>query len=488
MNQYGDHGTSRQATMHQPPRDVDLLIKGCDIVTMDEIPDRSKTGKILTDAAIAIKDNVIVWVGSAHESGNIERYADCLDAKGKIAMPGMVDAHVHTAQQLLRGKISQLARRGALRNPPWKNYYVPFEGLLTQEDVYLSALVAYTNMISVGTTCFAEAGGPHPLAMARAAIEVGIRGFVALSTMDQNPDVAGSAAPDSMIMTTKQAYDRNIELVKNLSHEPRVQGWLALRQIIVCSPELIRALSDAARAMGVKIHTHLAEGTYEIDYALEHFGKRPTEYLDDLGVLDSHLHCAHSILLASEEMDLYAKHHVSACHCALGNYGVGIPRLQEMWRRNIAVGLGTDGAAAAGSLDLFAVAHAARIGQSASIGHPYHVRTPMSAEQLLGVATNGGAQALGLEGKIGSIEVGKCADIILLDANDMDQFSAGDALFVASSISCGRDVNTVIIDGKIVMKNREILTIDMERLRFMLNQRVPDIMTRFDATIAHYRS
>src|SRR5690606_10423220 len=130
----------------------------------------------------------------------------------------------------------------------------------------------------------------------------------------------------------------------------------------------------AARDMGVKIHTHLAEGTYEVDYALEHYGKRPTEYLDDLGVLGKHLHCAHSIILTPEEVDLYEKHNVSACHCALGNYGVGIPRLQEMWRRNIAIGLGTDGAAAAGSLDLFAVAHAARIGQSASIGHPYHIR------------------------------------------------------------------------------------------------------------------
>lgn len=462
------------------PMDIDLLISGCDIVTMDA----ART--IHKDGAIAVKGNAIVWMGSATEGKKIGRPASVIDGSGQVAMPGMIDAHVHTAQQFLRGKLSALHSRGPLRNPPWKNYYVPFEGLLDPEDVYLSGLVAYTNMLTVGTTCFAEAGGPHPDEMARAAIEVGIRGFVSLSTVDQNPDVAGSSVPRSMLMTTKEAYDRNIALVKQLSSQERVKGWLSLRQIIVCSPELIQSLSAAAREMGVKIHTHLSEGTYEIDYALEHFGKRPAEYLDDLGVLGKHLHCAHSIILAPEEVDLYQKHNVSACHCALGNYGVGMPRLQEMWRRRIAIGLGTDGAASAGSLDLFAVAHAARIGLAASIGHPYHIRVPMSAEELLSVAVNGGARALGVENQIGSLETGKRADIILADANNVDQISAGDPLFLAANLVVGRDVRTVVVDGRTVMRDREILTIDMDELRNKLSRRLPDIMARFDQSIAHY--
>lgn len=462
------------------PGDVDLLITGCDIVTMDP------AGTIIADGAIATKGNAIVWMGPAAEAGKIERPASVLNGSGQIALPGMIDAHVHTAQQLLRGKLSALRSRGPLRNPPWKNYYVPFEGLLEPEDVYLSGLVAYTNMLTLGTTCFAEAGGPHPQEMARAAIEVGIRGFVSLSTVDQNPNFAGSSVPGSMVMTTQEAYDRNIALVKGLEAQERVKGWLSLRQIIVCSPELIQSLSAAARDMGVKIHTHLAEGTYEVDYALEHYGKRPTEYLDDLGVLGKHLHCAHSIILTPEEIDLYEKHHVSACHCSLGNFGVGIPRVQEMWRRNIAIGLGTDGAAAAGSLDLFAVAHASRIGQSASIGHPYHVRVPMSAEELLAVAVNGGARALAMETKIGSLETGKRADLILIDTDNIDQLSAGDPLFVAANLTVGRDVRTVVVDGRTVMKDREILTIDMDELRHRLSRRLPEIMARFDNAIAHY--
>ena len=124
-------------------------------------------------------------------------------------MPGLIDAHVHTAQTLLRGKIAEIDGRRPVKIPVWWNYYVPFESMLTDEDVYLSGLLCYANMISVGTTCFAEAGGPHPDAMARAAIDTGIRGFVSLNTIDQ-----GEHWPKTMITTTRKALDGNVGLVK----------------------------------------------------------------------------------------------------------------------------------------------------------------------------------------------------------------------------------------------------------------------------------
>ena len=125
-------------------------------------------------------------------------------------MPGLIDGHVHTAQTLLRGKIAEIdSRGGRVKIPVWWNYYVPFESMLTDEDVYLSGLLCYANMISVGTTCFFEAGGPHPDAMARAAVDTGIRGIVSLSTIDQ-----GDHWPRSMITTTRKALDANVGLVK----------------------------------------------------------------------------------------------------------------------------------------------------------------------------------------------------------------------------------------------------------------------------------
>lgn len=456
---------------------IDLLITGCDIVTMDD------AGTVLSDAAIAVSDTRIVWMGSHADASRLPSPSSYLDGHNRVALPGMIDAHVHTAQQLLRGKLAELSRKGPLRNPPWKNYYVPFEALLSPEDVHLSGLVAYTNMLRVGTTFFAEAGGPHPDEMGRAAKDVGIRGLIALSTTDQNTGVGGSAIPSGMMMTTDQAYSRNVELVKRWRNEKLVQASLSLRQIIVCSPELIAAMGEAARDLDVKIHTHLAEGTYEVDYALEHFGKRPTEYLNDLGVLTHHLHCAHSVILSPEEVDLYQEHRVSACHCAMGNYGIGIPRLQEMWRRGIAIGLGTDGAASAGTLDMFEVVHCARVGQQASVGHAFHTRTPMSNEELLRVATRGGARALGFDSELGSLEIGKRADIILVDKSEPNQMGAIDPLFIASTLVVGRDVRSVIVNGRTVMKEREILTVDVEEIRHRLARRRPEIMARFDALV-----
>jgi 5-methylthioadenosine/S-adenosylhomocysteine deaminase len=459
------------------PRRVDILVQGCAVVTMDD------AGTVLRDGAIAIAGGDIVWVGEAADARGRFEAETTIDGSGRIAMPGLIDGHVHTGQQLLRGKLASLARRRPLKIPIWKNYYIPFEGMLEPEDVYLSGMVAYTNMLQVGTTCFAEAGGPHPDEMGRAALDVGVRGFVALSTVDQSRGT-GAAVPGSMLMTTEQALDRNVGLVKRWRDKGRVQAWLALRQIIVCSPELIRNMSQAARDLDVKIHTHLAEGTYEVDYALENFGKRSAEWLADMGVLDSHLHCAHSVTLSADEMDLYVRYKPSACHCAFNNYSIGAPPLLEMWRRGIAIGLGTDGAAAWSSLDIFQVAHAAKIGQQVLWGTPSHIRTVLSSDELLKIATRGGARALGIDHLIGSLEAGKRADLLLVDTRDMDQYPADDPLFVASSLVVGRDVRDVIVDGKLVMRDREILTVDMEQLRARLAKRLPEIMARFDALVA----
>jgi 5-methylthioadenosine/S-adenosylhomocysteine deaminase len=459
------------------PRPVDLLVSGCDVVTIDD------RGTVLKDGALAVDAGCIVWIGPAAQAATEFKGATLLDGRGLIALPGMIDAHVHTAQQLLRGKLAEMSRKAPLKIPVWKNYYLPFEAVLAPEDVHLSALVAYANMILVGTTCFAEAGGPHPDEMGRAALEVGIRGFIALSTLDQSETV-GRAVPPSMLMSPQEAYDRNVALVKRWRDQERVKAWLALRQIIVCSPGLIRSLAAAARDLDVKIHTHLCEGTYEIDYALEKFGKRPTEYLEDLGALGRFLHCAHSVLLSPEEVDLFALHRMSACHCAFNNHAIGVPRLIEMWRRGIDIGLGTDGAASWGTLDMFQVAHMARVGQQAVAGTPWHIRAPISSEELLKIATRGGARALGAADALGSLEVGKRADIILVGSSDMDQTPNHDPLFAAASLIVGRDVRSVIVDGKLVMKNRELLTVDVEEIKSRLAERKPELMARFEALVS----
>jgi 5-methylthioadenosine/S-adenosylhomocysteine deaminase len=455
-----------------PAIPADLLITGADLVTMD--PARP----LVRDGAIAIRAGRIGWVGPASEARQRVAADRTLDASGQIALPGLIDTHFHTGQQLLRGKIIELAKRRQLRLPIWRNYLIPFESALTEEDVYLSGQLAYANALRVGTTCFAEAGGPHPDQMARAALDTGIRGLVALSTMD-----TGDGLPPSMRFSTRDAVDRNVALVEawgTSATDGRVGAWLALRQLLVCSRELWESLRDAADDLGARIHIHLAEGTYEVEYAAEQWGLRPAEYLGAIGFLSPRVHAAHSILLSAGEIDLYAEHQVSAAHCPLGNFIIGAPKVPEMLRRGIRVGLGTDGAAS-GSIDLFEAMRVSWVALQSHYGTPWHVRNVVTLEELLRMATLGGAEALGLGGEVGSLEPGKRADIVIASPRHLDMQPVYDPVFTAARGISGRDVESVIVDGQLVVAGGVVTTLDEQELRARLAERWPVIMERFES-------
>lgn len=451
---------------------ADLLITGADLVTMDA------ARPLVRDGAIAVRAGQISWIGAASDARQRVAAARTLDATGRIALPGLVDTHFHTGQQLLRGKIIELAKRRQLRLPIWRNYLIPFESILSEEDVYLSGQLAYANALRVGTTCFADAGGPHPGQMARAALDTGIRGLVALSTMD-----TGDGLPPSMRFSTRDAIDRNVALVNEWgtsATQSRVGAWLALRQLLVCSRDLWEAFRDAADDLGARIHIHLAEGTYEVEYAAEQWGMRPAEYLDAIGFLGPRVHAAHSILLSDAEIDLYAGHQVSAAHCPLGNFIIGVPKVPQMRRRGIRVGLGTDGAAS-GSIDLFEAIRASWVALQSHFGTPWHVRNVLPLEDLLRMATLGGAEALGLGAQTGSLEPGKKADIVLASPGHLDLQPVYDPVFTAARGITGRDVETVVVDGEVVVADGAMTTLDETELRARLAERWPVIMERFES-------
>jgi 5-methylthioadenosine/S-adenosylhomocysteine deaminase len=453
--------------------EADLLIHNAQIVAFDE------AGTEIRDGSIAVVDNSIAWLGPAAESAARFTAKQTIDARGMIAMPGFVDAHVHTAQQFLHGKLPAIQRRGELKSPMWSRYLIPFESGLEPEDVYCSGLAAYASMISSGTTCFLEAGGPYPDEMGRAADEIGIRGRIALSTMDMD-----EAIPPGSRFTTEEALKKNEELVKRWQNHPRINAWLSLRQIMVNTTELTRGMSALARQLDTPIHTHLAEGTYEVDYAISKWSRRPAEYLESIGALDSHVHAAHSVLLSLNELNLYQSRNVSACHCAFNNYTMGAPRVLEMLERRIRLGLGTDGAATRGSLDMFEVVHAATVGQQAVGGTPYHIDPPITHEQMLGVAIRGGARAARLEQQIGSLEAGKRADLILVESTSHAQFPNNDPLITLAESTVGPNVRTVIIDGRVVMKDRVLLTVDLAAMKERLRRQYGVLMQRFEKAIA----
>lgn len=454
------------------PLPVDLLITGADVVTFDD------HDNVVLDGAIAILGNKIVWIGKASEAAALYAPKQTVKASGQIAMPGLIDAHYHTGQQLLRGKLAAIHRKHASKAPHWKNYYVPFECGLTPEDVYVSGIAGYTSMISVGTTCFLEAGGPHPDEMARAAVDVGIRGKVSLNTMDMDDTL-----PSNYRMTTSQALKENEALVKRWKSHETVNAWLSLRQIIVNTEELRLGMMHLAKELDTPIHTHLSEGTYEVDFTMNEYGKRPPGYMDSIGSLNEYIHAAHSILLTNEELDLYALRKVSACHCAFGNYGVGPQRFYEMIRRDIACGLGTDGPGGRCTLDMFEVAHYAVLGQTIEYGTLFHSGGPIGYDKMLKLACRNGARAARMANQIGSLEVGKLADVVLVAKTDYDQFPVVDPVITLGQNCNGRDVRTVVVNGRVVMKDREFLTIDLGPMREHVGQQYTSIMQRYHAQL-----
>lgn len=444
--------------MIQQLQEIDTLIQNAYVVTFDD------RGTVIPDGALAVHGGKIVEVGTTSDLRGRYSPAERIFASGRIAMPGLTDAHLHTAQTLMRGLLPTLGMTRPLRSPTWQEYLVPFENGLTPDDVRLSGELAYSAMLTSGTTSFFEAGGPHPDQMAEAAVTTGIRGAVSLSTMD-----GGNRIPGSMTMTTDEALQRNVELVERWPKDPdgstRVTACMSLRQIITCTPELVQAIHREARNHGVKVHTHLVEGTYEIDYALENFGKRPVDYLLDLGVFDDTLHGAHSILAGDEDITKYVVHGVSACHCAKGNYAIGTPPAVRMWRRGVNIGLGTDGVANAGTLDLFRVAAIARVGQEHVEGMTVHNRDGIGLEEPLRMGVLGGARAMAADSYTGTLESGKRADVVLLrtDSPDAWAYSSPEAfLFECAS---GRDVDRVLVDGATVVKDGEVVTVDTGEIR-----------------------
>jgi len=257
-----------------------------------------------------------------------------------------------------------------------------------------------------------------------------------------------------------------------------------LRQIIVNTEPLRIEISKLAQQLDTGIHTHLCEGTYEVDFTMENYNLRPPEYFEKIGVFNDRMHCAHSILLTPDEVDLYAKYDVSAAHCAFNNYNLAPHRFYDMARKNIRIGLGTDGPGSRGTLDLFQVAHYAVLGQTIGYGMPFHAGAPVSYEEMLKYAVRNGARAARLGTRTGSLEVGKLADIVLVSRDDYDQYPSTDPVITLGQNTIGHHVRTVVVDGRVVMKDRQFPALDMERLRRRMNERYTVLLDRFDKAIA----
>lgn len=421
------------------------LIRNAVILTMNA---RSEvlTGDVL------IVDNIIAAIGE-----NLDEQADIvIDAGGKVLLPGFVQTHIHLCQTLFRGRADDLALIDWLRQKIW-----PLEAAHDEDSVYYSALLGIGELIRSGTTTILDMETVHYTDAAfRAIEESGLRALSGKVMMDH-----GTEVPLALQEQTEASLQQSVDLLEKWhgSGNGRIQYAFCPRFVVSCTEELLIGVRDLSEQYKVKVHTHASENLDEIALVEAERGMRNVVYLDHIGLAKPNLILAHSIWLNDEEKRIIRDRGVKVTHCPGSNMKLasGIAQIPELLREGIPVGIGADGAPCNNNLDMFQ-----EMRLTAFIQKIQHGPTVMDARTVLRMATMGGAEVLGMEQEIGSIEVGKLADLQLLDLEDFHVYPSYDAdLFSRVVYAATRgDVDTVFIDGEIVMQGKIVKTIDRKRV------------------------
>lgn len=375
-----------------------------------------------------------------------------IDGKGKIALPGLVNGHTHVAMTLFRGAADDLPLMDWLNNVIW-----PSESRLKGEDVYWGSLLGIVEMLKSGTTTFCDMYFFMD-EVARAVEESGIRALLSRGMVALDP------------VNGEKGLKESGEFIKNWQGKAsgRITTALAPHAPYTCPPEFLKEVISEAKKLGVPIHIHISETLDEIKIIKEKYGTTPVRHLENLGLFEVKTIGAHLVHVDDEEIEILKRYRVGAIHNPQSNMKLasGIAPVQKMLERGVLVGLGTDGAASNNDLDMFEELRTASYLQKVSTMNSQ----ALNAKTSLEIATLLGAKALGFE-DIGAIKEGYKADIILVDANETYYYPRHNVFNLLAYSAKGADVETVIIDGEIVMKNRELTRIDEEKIKFEANKR-----------------
>jgi len=421
----------------------DLAVAGGTLLTMSE------TMEVIKNPVIGIKDGIITAILSEADQQNIGSCAgEIIDAEGCVIMPGLVNTHTHLPMVCFRGMADDLTLMD------WLHHHIfPAEArFVNKQMVYDGAILAIAEMILSGTTTFCD-GYFFEGKIGQAALHSGMRaviaqGFIDFPISDNNGSADNRAIAERFVANWQDS-------------SPLITTAFFCHAPYSCSPATLITVKEAARRAGIPWLIHLLENKDEIDTIRQRYGRKPVQHLQQLGVLDEQTIAVHCNWVDDEDMDIFAKLGVKVSHNPESNMklATGVAPVPGMLKRGIDVGLGTDGSASNNDLDMFREMDTAAKIHKVTTFDP----TVMSAPTVMKMATIGGARVLGLENRIGSIEVGKEADIILVDMKKphlTPLYNCCSQLVYAAS---GTDVKTSIIGGKIVMKDRQLLTIDVER-------------------------
>ncbi len=433
---------------------VDILIKSGLILPMN--------GKrsVVKKGAIAIDQSRILAVGRDEEvceefSGDLE-----IDASGHIVIPGLINTHTHLAMTLFRGVMDGIS------GPDWLDRAWSIESNLTYDDVYYGSLLGCLEMIKSGTTCFAD----HYFlmdAVVKAVERSGLRASLAQAVIEEG-------GPENIDTSLENSV--NFAIQYDGAANGRVTCMLGPHSAYTCSPALLKEVRDVAEEKGFRIHIHLSESRSELKIVKEKYGTTPIRLLRQVGLLYHKLLAAHVVFVGEKELRLLKEGEVKVNHnpvCKMKG-GHGASPVAKMLKMGINVSIGTDGVGSNNNLDLLEQM------KFAAVLQPLIERDPkaITAWDVLEMATINGARALGIEDEVGSIEVGKRADIVLIrtGAPHMIPLHNIPSLLVYSAN--GSDVDTVIIDGKPIMQNRRVLTVDEAQIMRRSQEVFEDLMER----------
>jgi 5-methylthioadenosine/S-adenosylhomocysteine deaminase len=434
--------------------DVDLLISGATLVTMNA------ERLMIRDGSIAVKDGKILDVGKTSKIDGKYGAEKTIEGSGKVVMPGIFDSHVHLASSLVKGLI--------YGEPiPLGITYMPFGDALDEEEVHVAALLSCIDRLKNGVTYIGDVGSKYPDSVARAVAATGMKATISFGMRDK--EIPGF--PYSRPLLPGQTTEKALRDAKEFhgrwdgAADGRINVGFSTN-IWSTSDELYVETKGMADELRSVINDHLDQHRYEIEYAIRTWRERPVEHLDRLGVLGPNFNAHHMVFVADREIPIVKERGVSVCHCpraALNSHG--IPKFPLFNALGINCMLGTDMRVS----DMFELTRLASYFFHGTDGLYYYDPLVLPAESLLEMVTVNAARAHGQASKTGSIEMGKRADIAIVDFEKPHLTPSFDVVAELTRYVYGSDVDTVIIDGEFVMEDREVKSVDereiLERAR-----------------------
>lgn len=425
---------------------MNILIKDANVILPEGVVKQTN---------IAIKDDKIVSVGNIPVDFTADKI---INGKDKLATAGFVNAHTHVSMTLLRSYADDMQLMDWLQNKIW-----PIEAKMKKEDIYWGAMLGIVEMLKGGTTTFADMYGDMEQ-VAQACIDTDIRAVLSRGMI--------GSAPNGM-----QALEENKELFRdfNNANNGKITVMFGPHAPYTCPLDFLRKVVAVSEEYNAEIHIHLAETKGEVENCLKDYGKTPIALMEEVGIFNRGVLAAHCVHLTDEDIAILKKYNVRVAHNPGSNMKLasGVAPVPKLLEAGVCVGLGTDGASSNNNLDMLEEINLA------TLLHKVHTLNPLAIPAFKGIqmATEYGAKAVGFK-DVGLIKEGYKADIVLFDLNEPQCYPRHDLISLLAYSMNSSMVNTVLVDGKILVENKQFTTIDEEKVKYEASRCTDNLLNR----------